>query len=166
MLLLKVESKEMIVDYRIDDRLIHGQVCGFWIPHLSANKILIVDDEIVNDTMRKTVLKLGCPSSAGLSILSAQTAADKLIRKVDGDSRLFIICNSPKPYREMAEFGLEIPYVTIGNMSKKENTQQIRNTVFLSEENISDFKKLKSLNCKLYAQMVPDDLRIDLTEEF
>ena len=44
-----------ILDVRIDDRLIHGQVCGFWIPHYSLERIAIVDDEIVNDEIRKTV---------------------------------------------------------------------------------------------------------------
>ena len=28
-----------ILDVRIDDRLIHGQVCGFWIPHYSLERI-------------------------------------------------------------------------------------------------------------------------------
>ena len=41
-----------ILDVRIDDRLIHGQVCGFWIPHYSLERIAIVDDEIVNDEIR------------------------------------------------------------------------------------------------------------------
>ena len=42
-----------ILDVRIDDRLIHGQVCGFWIPHYSLERIAIVDDEIVNDEIRR-----------------------------------------------------------------------------------------------------------------
>lgn len=38
-----------ILDTRIDDRLIHGQVCGYWIPQYSLQRIAIVDDDIVND---------------------------------------------------------------------------------------------------------------------
>ena len=35
-----------ILDTRIDDRLIHGQVCGYWIPQYSLQRIAIVDDDI------------------------------------------------------------------------------------------------------------------------
>lgn len=38
-----------IVDVRIDDRLIHGQTCGFWIPQLKVDRVVIIDDEIVQD---------------------------------------------------------------------------------------------------------------------
>ena len=52
-----------ILDTRIDDRLIHGQVCGYWIPQYSLQRIAIVDDDIVNDETRKTTLKFGMPEA-------------------------------------------------------------------------------------------------------
>ena len=48
-----------IVEVRVDDRLIHGQVCGYWIPQFDVQRILIVDNEIVNDENRKVSLKFG-----------------------------------------------------------------------------------------------------------
>ena len=48
-----------IVEVRIDDRLIHGQVCGYWVPHHSVEKIVVIDDKIAKDEMRKTALKFG-----------------------------------------------------------------------------------------------------------
>ena len=47
-----------IVEVRVDDRLIHGQVCGYWIPQFDVQRILIVDNEIVNDENRKVNLVL------------------------------------------------------------------------------------------------------------
>ena len=41
-----------IVEVRVDDRLIHGQVSGYWVPQFSVQRILIVDDVIVNDEAR------------------------------------------------------------------------------------------------------------------
>ena len=35
-----------IVEVRIDDRLIHGQVCGYWVPHHSVEKIVVIDDKL------------------------------------------------------------------------------------------------------------------------
>ena len=72
-----------ILDTRIDDRLIHGQVCGYWIPQYSLQRIAIVDDDIVNDETRKTTLKFGMPENCKLSIFGSAKAADKFIRKID-----------------------------------------------------------------------------------
>ena len=38
-----------IVLARVDDRLIHGEVVSVWTPSLSANRIVIADDEVAAD---------------------------------------------------------------------------------------------------------------------
>lgn len=154
-----------IVDYRIDDRLIHGQVCGFWVPHHSVNKILIVDDEIINNPIRMTALKVGCPTSCGLVIKGISDAAS-LLKKYNGNSRLLILVNSPAKYLGLSKEGISIPYITIGNMSKKDGSTQIRNTVFITENDKQAFIELANNGTKLYGQMVPEDPREDITNLF
>lgn len=155
-----------IVDVRIDDRLIHGQVCGFWIPHYSVERILIVDNEIVNDEQRKAVLKFGCPTKCKLSIFDAAKAAEKLKRHIDEGIRVMILCNSPAPILDMVKQGYAIESVTIGNMSTKENAQQIKKTVFVSPKEKDDFHELVNHGVKLYSQMVPNETRENVTESF
>lgn len=153
-----------IVDVRIDDRLIHGQVCGYWIPHYQINRIVIVDDEIVNDTMRKTALKFGCPPKVALAILSAGSAADKFKRKLDQGSNVMVLCSGPKPLLHMVEAGFTFPSVTVGNMSSKENTKPLKRTLFISLEDKVNFEKLASYGIKLYSQMTPSDTKEDFSE--
>ncbi len=152
-----------ILDVRIDDRLIHGQVCGFWIPHYSLERIAIVDDEIVNDEIRKTALKFGCPEKCKLSIFSTEKAADKFIRKIDEGIRVMILCNSPVPILKMAQLGYKAPFVTVGNMSTKPGAVQIRKTVFVSQEEKEAFAGLAQLGISIYSQMVPGEPREDIT---
>ena len=40
-----------ILDTRIDDRLIHGQVVTAWIAHSDAKQILVADDAAAKDTL-------------------------------------------------------------------------------------------------------------------
>lgn len=75
-----------------------------------------MDDEIVNDEIRKTALKFGCPEKCKLSIFSTVKAADKFIRKIDEGIRVMILCNSPVPILKMAKLGYKAPFVTVGNM--------------------------------------------------
>lgn len=154
-----------ILDVRIDDRLIHGQVCGFWIPQYSLERIAIVDDEIVNDEGKKTALKFGCPEKCKLSIFDTAKAADKFNRKIDEGIRVMILCNSPVPILKMAEKGYKVPFVTVGNMSTKPGAKQLKKTVFISEEEKDAFLKLIDMGVEVYSQMVPSESREDISEE-
>jgi mannose PTS system EIIAB component len=150
-----------IVEVSIDDRLIHGQVCGFWIPHYSVEKIVIVDDKICNDDMRKTALKFGCPGNVKLSILSAEVAADKLKRNLDKGSRVMILCEGPAPIRKMVELGYSISRVTIGNMSNKPETQHVKGTVYVSKQDNEDFRYLSEQGVTILTQMVPNEKPVE-----
>ena len=153
-----------ILDVRIDDRLIHGQVCGFWIPQYSLERIAIVDDIIVNDEVRKSALKFGCPEKCKLSIFSSEKAADKFNRKIDEGIRVMILCNSPVPILRMAEHGWQAPYITVGNMAVKPDAVQVKKTVFISPEEKDAFKKLVERGVTIYSQMVPKEPREDISE--
>ena len=60
----------MIVNVRIDERLIHGQVATMWTNHLKVNRIMVVDNVVVKNEMEKDVLKMAKPNSVKLSILT------------------------------------------------------------------------------------------------
>lgn len=154
-----------ILDVRIDDRLIHGQVCGNWIPQHRLQRIAIVDDQIVNDEQRKTMLKFGCPEQCKLSIFSTEKAADKFLRKIDEGIRVMILCNSPVPILKMAEHGYQVPFLTVGNMSTKDDAIQIARNTFISPEEKDAFQKLIARGVKVYVQNVPNDPREDVTEK-
>ncbi len=58
----------MISLVRIDDRLIHGQVAVVWTKHLGVNRILVANDQIVNNEVQKMSLRMAAliPPSAPL----------------------------------------------------------------------------------------------------
>lgn len=153
-----------IVDVHIDDRLIHGQVCSYWIPHNNVDKIVVVDNKIVKDEIRKSALKLGCPGRVKLSILDALTASDKLKRNLDKGNNVMLLASGPSPFLEMVEDGYKIDKITIGNMSARGDDTHIKKTVYLSNDDIRDFKRLAELGVRLTIQLTPQDMPDDLEE--
>lgn len=153
-----------IVDVRIDDRLIHGQVCGYWIPHFSVERIVIVDNVIVHDETRKTALKFGCPGKVKLAILSAGKAAEKFKAHLDKGSNVMILCAGPAPLLEMVEAGMQIDTITVGNMSSKDDSLPIKKTLFVTPQEKADFIKLAQHGIKLISQMTPSDAREDFSD--
>ena len=54
-------EKNGIVNFRLDERLIHGQVATFWTRTLQADRIIIADDEILKH-IGMSALKAAVPS--------------------------------------------------------------------------------------------------------
>ena len=67
-----------IVNARIDERMIHGQVAAIWTNLLNATRILVIDDQAAQDDIQKMALRMACPSTVKLSILSVEKAVQRL----------------------------------------------------------------------------------------
>lgn len=150
-----------IVNVRIDERLIHGQVAVLWSTHTKATRIMIVDNEVVKDAVNKAALKMVCPQQCKLSILTTQRAADNLkANKYEGE-RVFIIAKGPHALREIEELGYHFEEINVGNMGGKQNTKTIKKSVACTPEDIEDFLYLAGKGVKLNAKMAPTDSDVD-----
>lgn len=153
-----------IVNIRIDDRLIHGQVAAVWSLVTKATRIMVVDDLVVKDIVNKEALKMACPKQCKLSILTAAKAADNLCAgKYEGE-RVFIVAKSPKTIRSLYDAGFHMEQVNVGNMAGKQNTKMIKKAVSVTEEDIENFLYLAEQGVKVTAQMVPTDPVQDFVE--
>lgn len=153
-----------IVNVRVDDRLIHGQVAAVWSLTTKATRIMVVDDQVVKDVVNKEALKMACPSQCKLSILTVEKAAANLCAgKYEGE-RVFIVAKSPKTIRRMYDAGFHMEQVNVGNMGGKQNTKMLKKAVSVSEEDMEDFLYLADRGVKVTAQMVPTDEAQDFAE--
>jgi mannose PTS system EIIAB component len=153
---------QTVVNIRVDERLIHGQVAIVWTHVLEATRIMVVDDQIVTDELQKPLLKMACPSGVKLSILSAEKAAENLLAsKYDGD-KIFMVVKRPETLIQLWDAGFHMESVNIGNMSGGNNTRQLKKAVCVTEKNIETFKELDRRKVKMNAQMIPDDPELNL----
>ena len=51
----------MILMLRVDHRLLHGQIAYSWTNYLNANCILIANDGIMKDELKKTAIYMAKP---------------------------------------------------------------------------------------------------------
>lgn len=68
----------MISLVRIDDRLIHGQVAVVWTKHLGVNRILVANDQIVNNEVQKMSLRMAAPDTVKCGIMAVKEAGEVL----------------------------------------------------------------------------------------
>ena len=94
-----------IVNVRIDERLIHGQVATMWTNRLKATRIMVVNDEASSDDIQKAGLKLAIPARVKLSVLSVKKAVANIkIGKYDGQ-HVFVIFKNPQDVNRFLGIG-------------------------------------------------------------
>ena len=67
-----------VVLYRIDERLIHGQVVMGWGPQLGVEHYVVVDDELATSEWDQDLYRLGVPDTASADFLTVGDAKARL----------------------------------------------------------------------------------------
>ena len=90
----------MIKLTRVDHRLIHGQVAFSWTKFLGINLILIPSDTVVNDELRKDVLRMAKPSNVKLIIKTIDECIEAInTGKTDKYNMLILLETVEDAYR-------------------------------------------------------------------
>ncbi|AUJ49952.1 PTS sugar transporter subunit IIB [Brachyspira hyodysenteriae] len=146
-----------IVNARVDERLIHGQVAMVWTNTVGATRIAVVNDQAVKDETIIAALKISKPAGVKLSILSKAKAAEKFKEGVYDEDKIFLITKNIEDMNEIIKDGVPIETVNIGNVAKKEGSVQIKKSVNLTDEDIALIKDMIADGIKVTAQMLPNE---------
>ena len=47
--------------FRVDNRLVHGQVIEAWLPYTGAKHLVVANDELAGDVIRQQIIELAVP---------------------------------------------------------------------------------------------------------
>lgn len=159
------KGKENIVNVRIDERLIHGQVAGIWAPSLHTQRIIVINDEAAADPLQKSSLRMAAPTSMRLSVLPVESAAKNIRSGKYGKQRLFLVFKNPTDVLRYLKAGGKLTHVNVGNMSYKEGSKDITKSIKVLEEEIDVFESIAAMDINVTAQLVPNDPVVDFMDK-
>ena len=133
--------------FRIDDRLIHGQIITKWIKDANAKMIMVVDDKAAGDKTQQMILKFAVPAGIKLEILSKEAAVKRVAEDTTNTNVLMLVRN-PKEANALVEMGLKVDRIIIGNISNSKS--EVGRTKLLDYIYVepADVEAIKSLNDK------------------
>lgn len=150
----------MILLLRVDHRLLHGQVAFSWIQNLGADCILIANDSVVNDELRKTTMKLAKPQEVKLVIKNIEDSIQALKSGVTDKYKLFIVVESVEDAYKIASEVDNIKQINLGGVKARENSRNISKAVNLLEEEEKLLKELQSLGIEIEIRQVANDNKV------
>lgn len=143
--------------FRIDDRLIHGQVATSWVGHANAKQIVVVDDEVVNDTLQKSLLKMATPKGVELKLFSIEEAKEELEKTDDNGSETLFLVKSPVTASKLLDDNTKVKEINVGNLNMRKGKEKVLDNLWVYPEDIEAFKKLDSLGINLEYRTLPND---------
>lgn len=147
----------MIKLLRVDHRLLHGQVAFSWTQYLGADCILIANDSVVNDELRKTTIKLARPPEIKLVIKNITDSIEALKSGVTDKYKLFIVVESVTDAYRLSKDIPDINHINLGGTKPKDNTQNISKTINITDEEVQYLKELHQMGKEIEIRIVPND---------
>jgi mannose/fructose/N-acetylgalactosamine-specific phosphotransferase system component IIB len=155
----------MIILYRVDDRLVHGQVVEGWVPHLRADELAVVSDEIAGDEMRRAIMRFATPEGVDLKLMTVAEAEAYLPEAEKSGRKVLLLLPGLAEALTLSRKGINIPSLNIGGMHYSAGKNlSIGKAIFLNDEDCAALKALAAAGIKIEGRGVPSDRPLDLME--
>nr|MDO8099236.1 PTS sugar transporter subunit IIB [Candidatus Njordarchaeota archaeon] len=152
-----------IVLFRIDDRLIHGQITVAWSKISNPDTIAVVSDRVASDETQRSALELAAPVGVDVMIYSISQAIKELGPKSSKcKKRVFIIVPRPEDALKLVEGGVEVKSINVGQMGFTKGKKQISKTLSVDDKDVKAFRKLLSKGVEIEHRQLPGNKKIQI----
>lgn len=158
----------MIKLFRIDERLIHGQIAIKWSRHTGVDSIVVANNNAAANVMIQKSLKMAAPPGIKTVIKSIDDAVKTLNDPRCEPLKVLVLVNNPDDAIEMAKRVKGIPFVNVGNYGrvapKKPGKERMRldNNLYCDEDEIVSFKNLMAEGLECIYQTTPEEAALPL----
>ena len=153
----------MIVLYRVDERLIHGQVVIGWGSQLRPDRYLVVDDDLAGSDWEMELYRLGLPEGGAAEFLTVAEASERLPDLQQDEQRSVLLTRDVATMLRLGEAGLlGGATVNLGGIHHAPGRVQVRPYVYLDEEDRWRLERLQELGVAVTARDLPGSARVTL----
>lgn len=149
-----------IVLFRIDDRLLHGQVSKRWLKEVGANTIIVADDKVAGDEKTIDIMDVATPLGVKSYFLSIKDAIEKL-KHLEKDTRAILLVKNPEMAFKIVDQGLNIDKINMGNKSRISESKEIAPSIYLTNEDIGYLKDIENEGVDIIILSLPDDKLVE-----
>lgn len=138
--------------FRVDERMLHGQVVTTFSKVLNIDEYIVVNDVVAKDEEQRTLLELALPAGAQFDCVSCKTFA-----KIDSEqdywgNHTFVVFRYIDDALECVKLGANIKKLNIGGMYSRANRPtEVKEEIalFVDDHDREVFRELENLGVEL-----------------
>jgi len=150
--------------YRVDDRLVHGQVVVGWGQPLDLTFVVLVDDTIATSEWEQELYRMGAPPEMTVTFESVESAAAGLAAYEARPGNGIVLTGDVDTMRRLVERVPSIKRVNLGGVHHRAGRIARLRYVFLTAEEESALRALAARGVTITAQDVPATTPIPLDQ--
>jgi len=150
--------------YRIDDRLIHGQVVVGWGQPLNARFMVLVDDLVASSEWEKDLYRMAVPPEMEIFFADVETAIRDHARYADDPRPGILITGDIGSMQRLVRGVKAIGSVNLGGIHHRAGRLPKKRYIFLTPEEEKQLHEIEAAGVEVTAQDVPSARAVPLSE--
>jgi PTS system mannose-specific IIB component/fructoselysine and glucoselysine-specific PTS system IIB component len=151
--------------FRIDDRLIHGQVVVGWGQTLGIEFIVLVDDDVRDSDWEQELYRMGVPPQVSVVFTNVSEAAAQVAAwQADQRKGIVLTGDVETMARLVAAAAGAVRSVNVGGVHYREGRKERLRYVYLNDEELQTLGGIGAAGAEVTAQDVPTGTRVPLAE--
>lgn len=158
------EGRVPVELFRIDDRLIHGQVVVGWGQPLDARFILLVDDTVATSDWEQELYRMGVPPEMDVHFLTVDDAIAAIPQYEQTPGTGILLTGDAATMLRLVKGSKAVRRVNVGGIHFRAGRMQRLRYVFLTPEEEETLREMERLGVEVTAQDVPAARAIPLED--
>ena len=150
--------------FRIDDRLMHGQVVLGWAKPLKSECILLCDDDVSQNDWEKELNGTCVPSAMKTIICNVNDTAEFLSDGNNLCDKTIVLVKDPKVVMDIVDKGYMPASVNLGGLHFSDHRRKYLPYVYLNDEEVKQIYWLLEKGISMYCQDVPTGKKYDVRD--
>jgi PTS system mannose-specific IIB component/fructoselysine and glucoselysine-specific PTS system IIB component len=150
--------------YRVDDRLIHGQVVLGWAQPLNVRFIMLVDDAVAASQWEMDLYRMGVPEEIELIFAGVDDACERLADLAADRRRGIVLTADVETMISLHECSPLFRDVNIGGMHTAPGRSPCLRYVYMSDAEEEHLRSLSARGVRITAQDLPSCAPVPLDE--
>lgn len=153
-----------VVLYRIDDRLIHGQVVVGWGQRLGIGFIVLVDESVRANVWEQELYRMGVPPAMDVMFAGVAEAAGRAAAWEHDPRKGILLTGDVDTMVALCAALPEVRKVNLGGVHAREGRKERLRYVFLTDAEAAQLKALAAGGVEVTAQDLPTARPVPIAE--
>jgi len=150
--------------FRIDDRLIHGQVVLGWAKPLKSERIILCDDDVSQSDWEKELYCTCVPDHLQARVYDVAETANILSTKIQPEDKTIVLVKEPKVVMDIVNKGYVPGTVNLGGLHFSDHRKKYLSYVYLNDQEIKQLHWLLDKGISIFCQDVPTSKALDVLD--
>jgi PTS system mannose-specific IIB component len=147
-----------VVLARIDNRLIHGQVLEAWVPYTHADCIIVANDKVASDPLRRTMMAASVPRGIQVVIGGIAELSEQLLQGKYAGNKVLLLFETSADALDAHRRGFPYQSLNLGNMHAGAGKMRCSCTISLDPDDIANLESLEAQEgVRIVSQCIPAD---------